>query len=262
MNRYIKSLVIFIFLIVLLFFVPPRLLAVDVVINNFPTTITTDPFSISVSITGPSDATNYLRADLYKDGSTNYFGETFNGNSWYAGSDGQNYFPIQIINSSASATFQAKIGSPNAGEYQGSGIYKLKIRRYTSSGNPASNDNQLPVAVQINYNLPTAQPTNAPTTAPTQKPATPIPTTSSTPRPTPTKSPSPDPTDIPDETNKPEVLAVNTVEPITKDIKINNFKNTFMIMSVVIIALGIGFIAVASYMAYKIRYNSKNETKA
>jgi hypothetical protein len=112
--------------------------AVNIAITNFPTTIENlDQFQVTASISGAMNATNYLRVDLYKEATTNYFGETFNGTDWYSGSDGKSYYPIQIQNSSASATIFAQIGNPTAGQYSGPGAYKLKIRRYTSSGSPA-----------------------------------------------------------------------------------------------------------------------------
>lgn len=154
--------------------------AVSININNYPTSITNEPFGIDVFISGASAGQNYLRIDLYKDGSKNYFGDTYNELEWYSGSDGKKYFPITIDSSkTASASVQARVGSPKSSEFYGAGAYKLRIRRYTSSGNPASSDQQTPVDVQINISLPT--PTSAP--SPVSKSAL-----SSKTSPTPTKS--------------------------------------------------------------------------
>lgn len=203
-----KLLFVTLFIIFLVF--PQSVLAVDVAISNFPPTITSDTFNVDVSISGASTGTNYLRVDLYKDGTSNYFGETYNGSSWYNGSEGINYFPIQIQDASASATLQARIGNPSANEYTGSGVYKLKIRRYTNSGNPASGDNQNPVDIQINYSTPS--PTAAPTSTPTNAPA-PIPTKTSTP--VPTKSPTSKPTPTPTPTDEPEVLGESSMSGLS-----------------------------------------------
>ena len=88
--------------------------AVTVTINNYTSSISSEIFNVEASISGATNAKNYLRIDLYKENTTNYFGETYNGSDWYFGSDGKNYFPVQIQNSSASATIQAQLGNPSA----------------------------------------------------------------------------------------------------------------------------------------------------
>lgn len=175
--------------------------AVSINIVNYPASISTDSFSITFSVTGASDGQNYFRADLFKDGTSNYFGETYNSLSWYSGSDGKQYFPVSIINSSASATIQARLGTPGANDYLGSGAYKLKIRRYTASGNPSSSDAQTPVDITINYSSPTL---------------TPLPTNTTTPVPTSTLTPTI--TIIPSSTLilSPTKKITNTLTPTTK----------------------------------------------
>lgn len=175
------------FLFFLFFFFPQYTFAVTTSITNYPSTISSEPFLIDVSIVGAASGVNYLRADLYKEGTTNYFGETYNNTSWYGGSDGLMYFPITIVSgATASASIQARIGTPTSSEFSGPGSYKLKIRRYTSSGNAASSDLQVPKDVQINFSTPTPTPTPAPgptsSSTSTPKPSTPKPT--STPAPT------------------------------------------------------------------------------
>lgn len=125
---------------------------------------TTEGYSINVNINGANDATNYLRVDLFKEGTNNYFGETYNGKGYYGGSDGKSYFPIEIINSSASANLNFRLGQPTPTEYLGPGEYKLKVRRYTSSGNVASNDSQSPIGIRIDYIFYTPSPVPVPTT--------------------------------------------------------------------------------------------------
>ena len=66
--------------------------AVTVTINNYTSSISSEIFNVEASISGATNATNYLRIDLYKENTTNYFGETYNGSDWYFGSDGKNYF--------------------------------------------------------------------------------------------------------------------------------------------------------------------------
>ena len=66
--------------------------AVTVTINNYTSSISSEIFNVEASISVATNATNYLRIDLYKENTTNYFGETYNGSDWYFGSDGKNYF--------------------------------------------------------------------------------------------------------------------------------------------------------------------------
>lgn len=170
--------------------------AVSVSILSSPTSIGDDKFSVTVKTEGASAGTNYLRVDLYLDGSKNYFGETDNGQSWYGGSDGKQYFPITIQSGIVNiATFSARLGEPTMGDYPGPGAYKLRIRRYTSSGNQGSEDPQ-PVDVTLTkaWPSPSPSPTPAPSPTPTPSPSlVPSPTPSPTPKPSPKPSPSPSP---------------------------------------------------------------------
>ena len=169
-------------------------LAVTITLSNVPSSISTDPFTLNVDISGPNPGTNYLRVDLFKDGTSNYFGETNNGSVYYSGSEGLQYFPVTIsAEGTASAQLTAKMGSPIHAEYPGPGQYKLKIRRYTSSGSQASSDQQTPADLQITFDLPTPTPTNPP--APTKTPApTSPPASTAIPKPTSTPISLPTPT--------------------------------------------------------------------
>jgi hypothetical protein len=189
----------------LVFFLAPKAVyAVSITINSYPSSVSSEIFTVEATVSGATNATNYLRVDLYKEGTTNYFGETYNGSDWYIGPTGINFYPIQIQNSSASATIQAQIGNPSSTYYSGPGTYKLKIRRYTASGSSSSNDTQTPVDIQLNYVLPTPTPTDTPTPVPT---ATPTPASTPTQTPTPTKSPTKSPTITP------SVIASLVLEP-------------------------------------------------
>jgi len=169
-------------------------LAVTITLSNVPSSISTDPFTLNVDISGPNPGTNYLRVDLFKDGTSNYFGETNNSSAYYSGSDGLQYFPVTVsAEGTASAQLTAKIGSPSLNDYPGPGQYKLKVRRYTSSGKAASSDQQTPADVQITFDLPTPTPTNPPSPTKTPAPTSP-PAPTSTPKltafsPSPTKIP-------------------------------------------------------------------------
>src|SRR3990167_2891890 len=152
-----KICLIFLAFLLLLAF-PTKSFAVTVSITNYPSSISADPFSISVSILGASSGTNYIRVDLYKDGTQNYFGDTYNGSDWYNGSEGKQYYPITIIDSksTASATLQTRTGVPSISDYDGQGSYKMRVRRYTASGGLGSEDpNNTSVAVTISIPSPT-----------------------------------------------------------------------------------------------------------
>lgn len=181
-----------VFLLIFIFAVNSAF-AVSVNITSFPSTIGADSFTLTVSILGASSGTNYIRVDFYKEGTPNYFGETFNVGDWYSGSDGKQYFPITIVDSksTASASLQARVGSPNSTDYTGQGTYKMRVRRYTNSGGQGSEDPSLS-AVSININIPTNTPT--PTPIPTPNPTnTPTPTTTPTPTLKITSTPTPKP---------------------------------------------------------------------
>jgi len=153
------------FLLFFLLYVP-QAFAVSIAINNAPSSVSSDPFNVDVSVLGASAGQNYLRAEIYKDGTTNYFGETYSGSDWYGGSSGLSYFPINIVDSktTASASLQVRIGTPTSTEFPSSGSYKLKIKRYTSSGNAAGSDDESVVDLTVNYSAPN-------TLTPTPKPS-------------------------------------------------------------------------------------------
>lgn len=174
---------------------PPKARAVTITVSDIPDSISSDPFTISIYIEGPDPGTNYLKVDLYKDGTSNYFGETYNNVSWYSGSNGTQYFPINIPpESTASAQLQVRLGSPTTTEYAGPGNYKLKLRRYTSQDSYSFSE---PYDIQITQEVgPTTTPVPTSTPAPSSTPVLPSPTPTSIPTltPRPTKSVSPVPT--------------------------------------------------------------------
>lgn len=181
-----------VFTILFLFFAVNPVLAVTITISNAPPSITDEPFNINVSVAGASAGTNYLRVDLYKEGTTNYFGETYNNSIWYGGSDGKQYFPVTITSGQTwDGSVQGRIGNPTSEEYSGPGNYKLRVRRYTNSGGQGTTD-QAPQEIQIVFATPTPTPT-----------PTPSPTSSPTPSPTPTSIKTPTPAPTPKKTQSP-----------------------------------------------------------
>jgi hypothetical protein len=198
----------------------------EVVIDNFPQTITKDSFNVTVTIKGAKNGTNYLRVEVYN-------GETFNGKDWYGGADGKEYFPIEINSASTSATVQGRVINPVNGNY------KLKIKRYTASGNAANDtENSVDVQIEIKKEMPTAEPTGFlnvevdPTVDPTILPTsddrgvvqyalTPVPT--------------------------PEILAYKTQNDV-KPIENNNFP----MFPALIFVIGLFCIGIAIYKVYTV----------
>ncbi len=168
-------------------------MAVSVTILDSPSSVGEEKFNLTVKIAGASAGTNFLRADLYKEGSKNYFGETDNGQAWYFGSDGKQYLPVTILSGvDTIATMSARLGDPSTTDYPGPGQYFLRIRRYTSSGNQGSEDSS-PVSLILTKVWPTPPPSPSPSPTPT-----------ATPTPTPTLIPSPS-AQIPTPTPKPSI---------------------------------------------------------
>ncbi|HVZ67110.1 MAG TPA: hypothetical protein VG917_02510 [Patescibacteria group bacterium] len=261
-------------LILGLLLIPSKVLAVTVSITNSPSTITSDSFKVTVSVSGASTGTNYLRVDVYKDGTSNYFGETNNGSGWYGGSDGTQYFPITITPGSAwSGDVEARIGSPSQSDYDGQGSYKLRIRRYTSSGNQGSEDaNQS--AVNVTISVPTQTPTPTLTPTPTNAPTptrTPTPTDAPTPTKMPTSTPlktptpttksgttlTPSPTEETEGSNGSDLeLAANSQDKVFGDGTLTPTPKTEVLgastssNSLLFVALGLIFIVVCGILAY------------
>lgn len=184
----------------LFLFSPIKAFAVTINLSDIPSSISSDPFTVKVTISGATAGTNYLRVDLYKEGTNNYFGETNNGQSWYNSSDGKQYFPATIASGvDWTGTVQARVGSPSSTDYDGQGSYKLRIRRYTSSGNEGaqSNDNSVSIVIVVPTITPTPTVTPTPSNTPTPTNA---PTPTKTPTPVPTSTPAKTPTPVP--TNK------------------------------------------------------------
>lgn len=164
-----------------LFFYKP-VFAVSTTIIQSPSSVGDEFFAITVSISGATAGTNYLRADLYHPDTKNYFGETDNTQAWYGGSDGKQYYPVTILSGEPTiATISARLGEPTLTDYPGPGLYKLRIRRYTSSGNQGSEDPQ-PVDIALMKTYPSPSPSPTPTPSPTTQPS-PIPTPTPTPTP-------------------------------------------------------------------------------
>jgi len=191
-----KIAVAFAFIVFLFLIIPRNVQAVSVSITDHPQTITQEPFIITAAVENAQTGTNYLRVDIYKEGTQSYFGETYNNSDWYSGSDGKQYFPINIQSGQVwSGQVQARVGNPAVSEYSGPGSYEMRIRRYTASGSQGSGDTNNTVSVNIDIPIPTPTPTPTPTpessTSQSSSTSSPTPTPKSSSTTTTAKSPSP-----------------------------------------------------------------------
>lgn len=258
--RKIEFILFFVFFLLLF---QGKVLSVTSSILEHPSIVTGDPFIVKILVEGASAGQNYIRVDLYKEGTTGYFGETFNTSEWYSGSDGKKYFPITIESGQiATPSVLVRVGSPNISDFLGVGEYKMKIRRYTSSGNQA-NDTAQSVSLVINIPSPTLSPvpTNtpipSPTTAPTKTQAI-TKTQAVTKTPTPHKSKTPIPTrgEKASISPKQEVLAGNIVEEkkVNSKVDVLGLGARDNILSFVFISFGFVFMiacAIFSFLAFK-----------
>lgn len=234
--------------------------AVSINIINPPTTITSDPFTLTASISGATTATNYLRVDIYKEGASNYFGETYNGSDWYGGSTYSQYFPISIQSGVIwNGNVQGRVGSPSLSDYDGTGTYKVRVRRYTSSGGYTTSEasaSAVTIAIAIPTNTPTPAPaTSTPTNPPPTNSPTPSPTKSlsSTFSPTPSLSPSKSSTPPAHETISPsgsvlgasdDPLSPTKKQPVLVNVATEN------IFPKIMMGIGIVFMAVYGILSY------------
>lgn len=257
-KNYLSRIVRICFIVLLYFSTLTPAYAVILTYTNTPTSIGKDPFTIGVTIDGASAGTNYLRIDLYKEGSTNYFGETYNGSSWYKGSAGTLYFPLTIGEDKiATASVQGKVGEPTSGEYPGPGQYKLRVKRYTNSGNPASGDTQTPVSVDITLPAISPSPTPLPKSTPHPTPAS-SPSNFPTPRATPAVirySPRVTPRHVPRSSiNVAQILgdtASSTASPFSSPSAAPKPGSIAAPVGIIMMIAGIGLSGVGGFLAYK-----------
>src|SRR3972149_5362645 len=163
MTNWLNRIIIYSILFFTSIFLTNSSLAVTTSISNIPSSISTDSFTFKVTVSGANSGINYLRVDLYKSISSNYFGETFNGLGWYSESDPTQYYSINIESGSDwTGEIQGKIGSPSSTQYDGPGIYRLRVRRYTSPGNyntTEANNSATDINIDALLSTPTPNPT-------------------------------------------------------------------------------------------------------
>lgn len=198
------------------YFTPQTIAAAPVITASFSSVTVDNSFSVALTMTGLSNATQYrLRLVFAPTGTSNYFGSTYNGSSWYNGTpspiDYSRFLSVTTdSNGDWSGNVEGKVESTDSNFTTGSGNYELKVGRYTASGTSATWSNIL--SMSIAAPSPTATPTSTPTNTPTPS-ITPTPTKTPTPTitPTSTKTPTPTPTAKPDATATPTTKPTATI---------------------------------------------------
>jgi hypothetical protein len=223
-----------------------------------------EEMQISASSSGFTSGEDILvKGAFYKDGKTNYFGYSKNGDSWIKnGETSQNQLKEKI--GEWNNILNVKSDFADSG-YEGEGEYKFKVGFYytTSGGNLSSvnwSDNDLTISISEPDPTPTTtpQPTQTPTSTPS-KTSTPIPTKTPTPIPTKTPTPKSSPSKIPIETISTESGEVLGMEVIKNDnpspspnIGISNAsENKNMIIATAFVGLGMVLIGGSIYWVIK-----------
>lgn len=197
-----------------LFFYPSLAFAGAPQIIAYPqTTLSLDQsFILSATMSGLSKNAIYrMRVVFAQPGTSNYFGSTYNGSSWYNGTPSPiNYANFLSLTTDGTGAWwgdvQGKIDSDDPNFTTGSGTYDVKLGRYTQTGSTATWSDPVSIAIVVPP-APTNTPMPLPTPTSTPIPPTPTPSASSgSSTPTPTRSTSsrsltPSPTLFPSLTN-------------------------------------------------------------
>ena len=170
--------------IFLSFFIGKIYAAMSLTFNGLPSSVNEDSqFEVNVSlVAAPINTKYYFRAALFKEGTTRYFGYTYNHlGEWHnAPGEATRFLEITTNNEGSwSGKLKAKVDIESS-HFKGQGDYRFKIGRYTKSGYFGSWSGD--EAIYINY-TPPASPSPSPSPSPSSSPA-------------PSPSPSPSPTPV------------------------------------------------------------------
>ena len=107
------------------------------------------PIAISVSITNLHANTQYfLKGAFFKDGSTNYFGQSLVSGNWVK--ENVSYTSQLPITADAQGNWQGEIKLiPDFSDsgFTGTGTYQVKVGRYTAAGSGPTWSNQIPLTI-------------------------------------------------------------------------------------------------------------------
>lgn len=124
----------------------------DMAINGIPMEVTgNQEFDVAVSLSGLSaSSVYYLKGAFQKAGSTNYFGETLNGNTWIkTGTEKTSQLQITTDASGAwSGLIKSRADLTDTG-FTGSGSYIYKVGRYTATGATVTWSSEVSVEITL-----------------------------------------------------------------------------------------------------------------
>lgn len=142
-----------------------------------------EDMTVTASMSGFTNGeTIYIKGAFYKDGTSDYFGQTDNNGNWIVNND-TTTSQKQIIPNNWDGTLKIR-GDFNDSDYKGEGDYKLKVGfYYITSGGKLSDVNWSTNSIDVKITNP--PPTATPTPSPTNTPVPPSPTSKPTSTPTP-----------------------------------------------------------------------------
>lgn len=120
--------------------------------------------SVNLSLQGQGNKTYYLEGALKKEGSTNYFGLTWNDSSWVKYT-ANNYTTLKSITLYSTGKWNGIVKvkiDKSSSLFTGDGNYTLRMKRFTSSGSNYWADNDIALTV-ILPSSPTSTPVSTPT---------------------------------------------------------------------------------------------------
>src|SRR5437868_8160664 len=143
----IAGLILLYFLILL-----PTTVRADFNITTDSTTITADNeilAHVTLNLQGQANKQYFLEAAIKKDGSSNYFGQTWNDNDWvkYSSSNFSNLKSITTDDQGKwGGDIRAKLDT-SSNLFTGNGNYIFQLKRFTSAGSSSYSDNSVTLAV-------------------------------------------------------------------------------------------------------------------
>lgn len=155
--------------------------AMSLTFTGLPSSVNEDgPFEVNVSLLdAPTNRTYYLRAALFEEGKTNYFGYTYNHSGQWHNAPSQHTQFLEI-NTGPEGSWSGQLRAKadlDSSYFKGAGGYRFKIGRYTEGGSLSWSNNT--GSITINY------------TPPPNPSPTPSPEPESEPDPSPSPSPTP-----------------------------------------------------------------------
>ncbi len=126
--------------------------------------------SVILSLQGQNNKTYYLEGAFKKENSSSYFGLTWNDASWvpYTAS---NFLTLKSITTDQSGNWSGIVKvklDQDSNLFSGSGMYTLRLKRFTIGGSNSWADNSVAITVNsLPPSISTPSPTNNPTPTPT-----------------------------------------------------------------------------------------------